>query len=118
MQPKRFVLSYAPPMKRFAAAFIMSILATFGAPAVILLNSGDASTNTSAPTGDLAGSGWQYEGLWIGFLGTAIAPHFFVTAQHFGIPGAGAVFRLQDVDYHTVASFAESGERSRHLSSE
>ena len=52
-----------------------------------------------------------------GFLGTAIAPHFFITAKHFGIFGAGSVFKLQGVDYHTVASFRRSGERSGHLSS-
>lgn len=85
----------------------MSILAALSARAVILLNSGDPLVNTSAPTGALANSGWQYEGSWVGFLGTVIAPHFFITAKHFGIFGAGSVFKLQGGDYHTVASFAD-----------
>src|SRR5258705_3676643 len=49
--------------------------------AVILYGTDDPSINTTAPTGELAGSGWQYEGLFDGFLGTVIASNYFVTAN-------------------------------------
>ena len=52
--------------------------------AVILYGTDDPSANTTAPTGELAGSGWQYEGLFSGFLGTVIASNYFVTANHIG----------------------------------
>jgi PKD repeat protein len=56
--------------------------------AVILEGTGDPSYNTNAPTGSLTNSGWQYEGQWNTengpFLGTPIAPTFFLAAQHVG----------------------------------
>ncbi len=57
--------------------------------AVILEGTGDPSYNTNAPTGSLTNSGWQYEGQWTtengpNFIGTPIAPTFFLTAQHVG----------------------------------
>ena len=52
---------------------------------IILFRTGDPTANTTEPTGALAGSGWQYEGTFGAFLGTAIAPHYFITAQHLGI---------------------------------
>ena len=57
--------------------------------AVILLGDGSAGTNTTAPTGDLAGSGWQYQGSFGGVLGTPIAPKFFMTAKH--VSGGGEI---------------------------
>jgi len=59
----------------------LATLACFlcGAPlvsrAVILYRTADPAANTTAPAGDLAGSGWQFEGIFGGFLGTPIAPH-------------------------------------------
>ena len=70
------------------------------ASAVILFRSGDPNENTTPPTGADANSGWQYEGAWGGFLGTPIAPHFFISAAHIG--QAGAVFIFQNIDYHVV----------------
>lgn len=52
--------------------------------AIILFRTGDPAANTAAPTGDLANSGWQFEGTFGNFLGTPIAPHYFITAQHIG----------------------------------
>src|SRR6185436_10644721 len=57
---------------------------TISAKAVIFWSTSDPSYNTTAPTGALAGSGWQYEGKWGSFLGTVIAPQYFVTAEHVG----------------------------------
>jgi hypothetical protein len=52
--------------------------------AVILFGTGDPSVNTTAPTGALAGSGWQYEGVFGGFIATPIASNYFLTAKHIG----------------------------------
>jgi hypothetical protein len=52
--------------------------------AVILLGTGNPAANTTAPAGELAGSGWQYQGTFGGFLGTPVAPQFFITAKHVG----------------------------------
>src|ERR1700757_2265357 len=43
--------------------------------------------NTSPPSNDSAASGWNYEGVFGSFLGTPIAPHFFLTAKHIGQAG-------------------------------
>ncbi|MCS1407878.1 MAG: hypothetical protein M2R45_01039 [Verrucomicrobia subdivision 3 bacterium] len=52
--------------------------------AVIFLGTDDPDHNTTAPDGELAGSGWQYLGKWGVFLGTVIGPHHFITARHVG----------------------------------
>jgi hypothetical protein len=74
--------------------------------AVILYGTADPDANTTAPTGDLAGSGWQYEGLFDGFLGTAIAPNYFITAKHIG-GSVGDTFTLDNVVYTTTAVFGD-----------
>lgn len=56
--------------------------------AVLFYDTGDSSHNTTAPAGIFANSGWQYEGLYGAYLGTAIAPQYFITAQHFGTQGS------------------------------
>jgi hypothetical protein len=61
--------------------------------AIILFRTGDPTANTTEPTGDLAGSGWQYQGLFGTFLGTAIAPHYFITVKHIGIPSSTFFYR-------------------------
>ncbi|PZR72354.1 MAG: hypothetical protein DLM52_13010 [Chthoniobacterales bacterium] len=74
--------------------------------AVILYGTGDPNANTSAPDGALAGSGWQYEGLFDGFLGTAIAPDYFITAKHIG-GSVGDTFTLDNVTYTTTDVFPD-----------
>ena len=66
--------------------------------AVILLASGDPLYHTSTP-GD--NSGWQYEGKFVYFLGVPIAPHFFITANHFG-GTIGTVFDFHGDSYTTI----------------
>ena len=88
-------------------AFLLPI-AFYSARAVILFDTGDPNVNTSAPTGDLAGSGWQYEGYWNGFIGTPIAPSFFIAAAHIG-GSIGDSFVYQGVTYSTVKSISLSG---------
>jgi hypothetical protein len=72
---------------------------------VLLFRTGDPAANTSEPTGALAGSGWQYEGSFGAFLGTAIAPHYFVTAKHLG--KGPTHFLFHGVNYPIVRSFAD-----------
>lgn len=71
---------------------------------ITLFSTGDPAANTTAPTGDLAGSGWELQGRWGGFLGTPIAPNLFVTAGHVG-GTVGQTFHFQGVDYPTIARF-------------
>jgi hypothetical protein len=75
-------------------------------PAVVLYGTGDPTVNTSAPAGALAGSGWQYEGQFDGFLGTVIASNYFVTAKHIG-GSIGETFTLNGVNYTTTAVFPD-----------
>jgi hypothetical protein len=91
-------------VKKVAALITMSIFAIVTARAVILLDTGDPSANTTAPTGALSDSGWQYQGTWGGFLGTPIAPHFFISAAHIGQAGAGS-FSFQGSTYTVVQGF-------------
>jgi hypothetical protein len=82
------------PQLRAVVAIIFAFLSTLATTnAIILYRTGDPAANTTEPTGTLAGSGWQYEGLIGAFLGTAIAPHFFITAQHFGVQSSPFFYR-------------------------
>jgi hypothetical protein len=74
--------------------------------AVILYDTGDPTANTSAPTGALADSGWQYEGQFSAFLGTIIASNYFVTAKHIG-GSVGDTFTFNGVNYTTTARFPD-----------
>lgn len=85
--------------------------------AVLFQSTGDPTFNTNAPSGTLTNSGWQYEGIWNTsyalyghnfpagkFLGTPIAPQFFVSAAHiFG--STNNVFVFNGVTYHPVAQY-------------
>jgi hypothetical protein len=63
--------------------------------AVIFFNTADpAHHSETAPGGALAGSGWQYQGLFGSFLGTAISPNHFITAAH--IPATPTTFISKD----------------------
>jgi hypothetical protein len=87
----------------------LSILFTLaGTPlnAVILYGTADPSANTSAPTGALANSGWQYQGEFGGFLGTPIASNYFITAKHIG-GSVGQTFTFDGTAYTTTAVFPD-----------
>lgn len=91
-------------MRRGLTLFFAVALSCAAAHAVILDSTGDPSANTTAPGGALAGSGWQYEGQWLSFLGTPIAPHFFITAAHVG-GAVGNTITYAGAQYTTVAVF-------------
>lgn len=74
------------------------------AHAVIFINSADPAFNTTAPIGDLADSGWQFQGTWGGLLGTPVASNFFVTAKHGG-GSVGGTFTYQGTPFTATARF-------------
>jgi hypothetical protein len=96
-----------------SASLIVLALLAFASLArgVILYRTDDPAANTTEPTGSLAGSGWQYEGNFGNFLGTAIAPHYFMTAKHLGT--GPTEFSYHGVNYAIVRSFADSGSDLR-----
>jgi hypothetical protein len=69
-----------------------------------LYSTGDPAFNTTAPTGNLAGSGWQFQGSFGIFLGTPIAPNFFMTVGHIG-GAVGQDFVFNGVPYPTTAVY-------------
>jgi hypothetical protein len=77
------------------------------ATAIILVNGNDGRYLT-APTGTYTGSGWQYTGNWGGVLGTAISPHFFLSAKHAGFPGDSQL-HLDTGDYTVINAFYDAG---------
>ena len=81
------------------------------ASGVILLETGDPASHTSTP-GD--NSGWQYEGVWGGFLGTPIAPLYFLSANHIGNAGAGS-FVFHGETYTVVADGGKDPASDLHL---
>lgn len=91
---------------------LASLCAPWPASGVILWSTGDPTYNTTEPTGALAGSGWQYEGHWGSFLGTPIAPRYFVTAKHVG-GAVGDMFTYQGISYTTVAYYDDPGSDLR-----
>jgi len=98
-------------MKRYQLlGLVLSAGLVVAAPskAVILYGTDDPSINTTAPTGELAGSGWQYEGLFSGFMGTVIASNYFLTANHIG-GNVGEFFFFNGNLYTTTAVFRDSG---------
>ena len=84
------------------------LVATTPSKAVILYGTNDPSINTTAPGGELAGSGWQYEGqLNAAFIGTVIASNYFVTANHIG-GNVGELFFFNGNAYTTTAVFRDT----------
>ena len=97
-------------MKRYQLLGLVlsaGLVATAPSKAVILYGTDDPSVNTTAPTGELAGSGWQYQGYFAGFLGTVIASNYFVTANHIG-GSVGDVFYFNGNSYTTTAVFRDT----------
>jgi hypothetical protein len=68
---------------RLLLALGCTILGTITGHALSFLSSGDPNHNTSAPTGDLAGSGWQSQSQ-ASFGATAISGQVVATANHLG----------------------------------
>ncbi len=84
---------------RLLLALFIAALSTFSGQALVFLSTGDPNHNTTAPTGDLAGSGWQSQAQ-ASFGGTAISGQVVATANHLGVlvgmsfPYAGLSYRV------------------------
>ncbi len=78
-------------MRALALASLSGFFLNQPAGAVLFVDSDDPGFNTTAPTGVYEDSGWQYLGYYGSFLGAAIAPQFFITAQHFGVQGSSFI---------------------------
>lgn len=76
--------------------------------AVVFYSTGDTNYNTTAPTGDLEGSGWQFQGMFLQYLGTPIAPHHFITAKHIG-GSTNNTFSFEGITYSIRKKTIESG---------
>src|SRR2546422_7564805 len=85
------------------AATVFSLVIT-PAHAIIFYSTDDPAYNTTPPTGALTNSGWQFQGIWGGFLGTPIAPKYFITAKHVG-GSIGDNFVFDGVRHATTAVF-------------
>lgn len=86
-----------------SATVLLAVLAipAFSLAVIVIDAGGSPSRNLSAPSGALTDSGWQYQGNWVGFSGTPIAPNYFITAQHIG-GAVGQVFTLGANSYATT----------------
>ena len=96
---------------RIALCIAWAMGAAARVDAVIVMGSGDPNFNAYAlnpPSGQFANSGGQFEGFFGPFLGTPIAPNFFITANHIGV-GIGTVISFRGVVYPTIATFGDPG---------
>jgi hypothetical protein len=85
-------------------AFLLGIcVCSLPVRAVLFYSTSDPNYNTWDPTGT-TNTAWQLEGRFMGFLGTPIAPHYFITAQHIG-GATGEVFAFGTNTYTTTAVF-------------
>ncbi|MEW6158281.1 MAG: hypothetical protein AB1813_12660, partial [Verrucomicrobiota bacterium] len=71
---------------------------------LIFYSTDDPEFNTSAPEGELAGSGWDLQGNWGSVLATPIAPHYFLAARHTA-GQIGDAFLFDGRAYTTIAFF-------------
>lgn len=88
-----------------SAASIAALSLLPRASAIVFESTGDVNYNTTAPTGLLANSGWQYLGSWNGFVGTPISANQFITAAHVG-GSVGNTFFDAGGTAHTATSVA------------
>lgn len=82
------------------------------ASAVVFYSTSDTTHNTTAPTGTLANSGWQWVGYWGNFQGAPIDAHHFLAANHVG-GSVGDTFVYQGLNYTTVNTYADSSSDLR-----
>src|SRR5437764_7427413 len=96
-------------LSRALITLLAMIVSTGSIRAVILYGTdttANPTANTTAPTGALADSGWQYEGQFGSFLGTVIGTNYFVTAKHIG-GSVGQTFAFNNLVYTTTAVFPD-----------
>lgn len=96
-------------MPRFSPIAAVALLATFAVSESygIIIADPSSGRNTTAPTGGLAGSGWDLQGNYGSFLGTPIAPDWFITAKHVG--SASALVTQDSVSHPVVETYNIAG---------
>lgn len=100
------------PPRRLPLVGLFLLVSLFGmnsAQAVLFYDDVPSSYHRDAPTGDYANSGWQYEGVFGGYLGTMISPNCFITSAHFGVQSTqfmsnGLFNGVSDVTYNIDTS--------------
>ena len=80
--------------------------------AVVFYSTGDPAFHTTAPTNELEGSGWQFQGRFNSYLGTPVSPHHFITAKHIG-GAVGNTFYYDGQTYTVTNSIADAGSDLR-----
>lgn len=96
---------------RLAGPLAFLCASAHSALAVIFLSTADPAHNNSTP-GD--NSGWQFEGQFNGFLGTPIAPNYFITANHIG-GSVGDSFVFHGETFTTTASYSDPSGGDLHI---
>ncbi|MCD4699573.1 MAG: PEP-CTERM sorting domain-containing protein [Phycisphaerae bacterium] len=82
-----------------AVAAVLFLAVVMPAHAIVYYNG--STDNTTAPTEDYAGSGWQWQGDWGPGSGTAISSKHFITVKHYGWTfDSNSAFTLNGVTYH------------------
>ncbi len=102
-------MKFQPGLFAFVFCLVLFRLGGPPADAIIFYSTGDTTYNTTAPTGDLADSGWQYQGQWGNYLGTPISPKHFITAEHVG-GSAGNTFTWNGNSYTAAARYVNSDD--------
>src|SRR5687767_9450 len=88
------------------AACLTPLIFTSAGHAVILYATADRN-GVPAP-GSIAEVPWNLQGQWGGFLGTPIAPNYFMTATHVG-GDPGSLFSFRGTNYSIDASYGTNG---------
>ena len=92
--------------RKFFIAFIVGIcVCVLPVHAVLFDSTDNPNYNTSAPSGS-TGSVWQAEGTFNSWLGTPIAPNYFITASHIG-GTIGDSFYFNGTTYTTSADYKD-----------
>jgi hypothetical protein len=82
------------------------------AQAMAFYSTADTNYNTTAPTGSIAYTAWQWVGFWGSFQATPIDAHHFIAANHVG-GAVGDTFVFQGANYTTVQTYGEASSDLR-----
>ena len=93
---------------RGASSIGLLLFACLQLHALIFFETGDPNHNTSPPIDQDIASIWKLQGQWLSFVGTPIAPKYFITAAHVG-GFAGMNFSINGTTYQTRKSFTAPG---------
>jgi hypothetical protein len=102
------LLKYVGRAARVALPMLVVLAMTLAAdPARGVIIIGSSAGNTSAPSDPSLGVRWNQVGSINAFMGTPIAPQFFLTAKHLGNLTGQAITFLDSTSYTTTARFVD-----------